>query len=119
VALCNVGSLNQYLFEQPQQQGGGGGGAVQQGGNLFGQAQNVFNGFVNNAGFGNYNQQNNNNNNNNRRPRPPHASPCPKKFQYASNGKEWKGVIRLNNVDLSRDLLIEADFAVPQRNVSI
>jgi hypothetical protein len=114
VALCNVGSLNQFLFEQPQQQQQQGGG----GGNLFGQAQNIFNGFVNNAN--NANLGNFGGNNNNKRPRSPYQSPCPKKFQYVTNGQgtEWKGVIRLNNIDLSRDLLIEADFALPSmRNV--
>lgn len=111
VALCNVGSLNQFLFEQPQQQV-----AQQQpqGGGFFGQqATNLFNGFVNTASLGTIN-----NNQNKQKPRPPYSSPCPKKFQYATNGREWKGVIRLSNVDLSRDLLIEADFALPTgRNV--
>lgn len=114
VALCNVGSLNQFLFEQPNQQNSPQ--QQQQGGNLFGQATNLFNGFVGNAGLGNFGG--NNNANANRRPRPPHQSPCPKKFQYTTNGQEWKGVIRLGNVDLSRDLTIEADFVLPQgRNV--
>jgi hypothetical protein len=42
--------------------------------------------------------------------RRPHQSPCPKKFQYVTDGQEWKGVIRLKNVDLSQDLELEVDF---------
>lgn len=105
VALCNVGNLDQHLFSQqaaaPQQQYG-----QQQQQGLFGQATNLFNGFVN-QGLGGYNF-----NNPQQQTRP--QSPCMKKFRYVTDGRQWKGVIKIANIDLSNDLVIEADFALPQ-----
>lgn len=111
-ALCNVAVLDQNLFEQGSQpvnhqpQGQIGSGA------LINTATNLFNQFA--GGLGGYN----NNNNYNRpaqgqRPRTPHQSPCPKKFQYVTDGREWKGIIRLKNVDVNHDTLLEADFLFP------
>lgn len=115
-ALCNVGVLDQHIFEQGsqpvhnQQQGQLGNGA------LINTATNLFNQFA--GGLGGYNNNNNNNNYQNRpaqgqKPRTPHQSPCPKKFQYVTDGREWKGIIRLKNVDVNHDTLLEADFLVP------
>lgn len=103
VALCNIGTLDQNLFSQAgnnQQQ-------AQQNPNLFGQASNVFNGFVNN-GFGYLGGQQQQGH------RHRMQSPCGKKFQYVTDGREWKGIIKIANIDLSRDLVIEADFGIPQ-----
>lgn len=113
VALCNIGGVDQQLFnQQPQQQN------QQQGG--FG--QQIYNGFANAAGLGQFNQNQNGNGNGNgnrNKQKQPHPSPCKMKFQYATDGREWKGIIKLKNIDLSHDTLIEADFALPfQRNVS-
>lgn len=111
VALCNVGTLDQNLFgvQQPQNQ--------QQ--NYGFNGQNIFNAF---GGGGNgFNQQYNNpqqQQGNRNKPRPPHQTPCPARFKYVTDGNEWKGIIRFGNFDLTRDNLIEADFALPQRNVS-
>lgn len=102
VALCNVGNLDQSLFNQPQSQ--------QQNLGNYNQATNIFNGFVNQASLGSINIQQG------QRPqqRAP-QSPCGKKFQYVNNGQgQWKGVIKIKNIDLSNDLLIEADFGLPQ-----
>lgn len=104
VALCNIGSLDQNLFnQQPQQQNNGFGG---QNGN-----NNQFNG----NGYNQFNQQQPNQN----KPRPPHQTPCPARFRYVTDGNEWKGIIKIFNFDLTRDNVIEADFALPQRNVSL
>lgn len=108
VALCNIGSVDQQIFNQQPQQN------QQQGG--FG--QNVYNGFANAAGLPQFNQNQNQNANRNK-PKQPHASPCKMKFQYVTDGREWKGIIKLKNIDLSHDTLVEADFSLPfQRNVS-
>lgn len=120
VVLCNIGGV----FNQ-QQLGG------------FGeQAQNIYNGFVNAAGLGQFNQNqaqnqnhnqnqnqnhnhNQNQNGNRHKPKPPHASPCKMKFEYVTDGRGWKGVIKLKNIDLSHDTLVEADFLLPfERHVS-
>ncbi|XP_070492215.1 serine protease gd-like [Chironomus tepperi] len=104
VALCNIGTLDQSLFNQAgnnQQQ-------QQQNPNLFGQATNVFNGFVN-TGLGYLGGQQQQQGQRQRL-----QSPCGKKFQYVTDGREWKGLIKIGNADLSRDLVIEADFVLPQ-----
>jgi len=112
VALCNIGTLDQSLFNQAgnnQQQ------QQQQNPNLFGQASNVFNGFVN-TGLGYLNGQPQQ-----QQQQQSHRlrSPCGKKFQYVTDGREWKGIIKIANIDLSRNLVIEADFGIPQvRNLS-
>lgn len=105
-ALCNIATLDQSLFNQA------GNNQPQQNQNLFGQATNVFNGFVN-TGLGYLGgQQQQQQQQQGQRHRM--QSPCPKKFQYATDGREWKGVIKIANVDLSRDLVIEADFGIAQ-----
>lgn len=112
VALCNIGTLDQNLFSQAgnnQQQ-------PQQNSNLFGQGANVFNGFLNTGlGYlgGQQQQQQQQQGHRHRM-----QSPCGKKFQYVTDGREWKGLIKIANADLSRNLVIEADFAIVQvRNV--
>lgn len=113
-ALCNVAVLDQKLFDQqgnqPQQQQGLGNGA------LINTATNLFGTFANQAivGFTGNNQNNANKNGQGHKPRPPHQSPCPKKFQYVTDGREWKGIIKLNNVDLNHDLKLEVEFVLPQ-----
>ena len=105
VALCNIGTLDQSLFNQAgnnQQQ-------PQQNPNLFGQATNVFNGFVN-TGLGYLGGQQQQQQGHRHRMQ----SPCGKKFQYVTDGREWKGIIKIANVDLSRNLVIEADFGIIQ-----
>lgn len=114
-ALCNVAVLDQKLFEQGnqqpsnQQQGIGSGG-------LLSSATGLLNNFA--GGFGG---QNNNNNRPGQGQKPrAHVSPCPKKFQYVTDGREWKGIIKLKNIDANRDIILEADFVLPaaQRRVS-
>lgn len=114
VALCNIGNVDQLIFghqqQQPQQQ-------------QVGYEPNIFNGYVNAANLGQLNQQpnhqQNHNHNHNKKPRPPHQSPCKARFQYVTDGNEWKGIIKFKNFDLSHDTLIEAEFVLPpQRNVS-
>lgn len=106
-ALCNVAVLDQSLFpqgNQPQQQ------QQQLGGqNLFGTATNIFNAGLGalTGGGGRPNQGQGN------KPRPPHQSPCPGKFQYVSNGREWKGIVRLKNINPSQDTKLEAEFVLP------
>lgn len=112
-ALCNVAVLDQKLFEQggnQQQQGYGNG-------QLINTATNLFGSFANQAGFGGLTGTAN-------RPqgqggqgqkRPPHQSPCGKKFQYVTDGREWKGILRLKNVDINRDTLLEVDVVLPQQ----
>lgn len=116
-ALCNVAVLDQKLFEQggnqqqqQQQQGYGNG-------QLINQASNLFGNFANQAGFGGLNGAAN-------RPqgqggqgqkRSPHQSPCGKKFQYVTDGREWKGILRIKNIDINRDTLIEVDVVLPQQ----
>lgn len=39
---------------------------------------------------------------------------CGMRFQYVTDGREWLGTIRLRNVDVHRETLIEANFALPQ-----
>jgi hypothetical protein len=119
VALCNVGLVDQNLFnnqqqQAPQQQGVGGGGYLNQ-------AANIFGGFVNAAGLGNVNfnqnnqQQQQQQQQGQRRPQ----SPCPKKFTFATDGRDWKGVIKLTKVNLAQDLYLDVDYAITQgRNVS-
>lgn len=111
VALCNVGTLDQNLFggQQPQNQQP----------NYGFNGQNIFNPFG--GGGGGFNQQYNDQQyqqGNRNKPRPPHQSPCPARFRYVTDGNEWKGIIRFGNFDLTRDNVIEVDFALPQRNVS-
>lgn len=119
-ALCNVAVLDQNLFEggnqqaQPQQQPGYGSGQ------LINQAANIFGSFANQAGFGN--QQGNKQGQgqgqgqgNNKNPRPPHQSPCGKKFQYVTDGRQWKGILRLKNVDVNHDTTLEVELVVPQQ----
>lgn len=108
VALCNVGNVDQYLFgqQQPNQQN--------QNLGFGGQATNIFNGFANAAGLGQFTQQNPQGG----RPKPPYPSPCRQRFQYVTDGREWKGIIRFKNMDLTRDNVIAADFILPQGNVS-
>lgn len=113
VALCNIGNVDQSIFGQQQQP------QSQQ----VGFGQNIFNGFVNAAGLGNtqFNQQQQPNQNANKnKPRQPHASPCKARFQYVTNGQEWKGVIKFRSFDVSINNHIDADFALPpqQRHVS-
>lgn len=111
VALCNIGTLDQTLFAnqqqtpQPQQQSPG----------LFGQATNLFNGFVNQASLGTVNLNQQQGQVGGRRPQ----SPCGRRFQYVTDGRQWKGVLKIPNINLARGLVIEADFALVQgRNVS-
>lgn len=106
-ALCNVAVLDQKLFEQQgnqQQQIGNGA--------LINTATNLFGSFANQAGFGGL--TGNKPSQGQRQPRPPHQSPCGKKFQYVTDGREWKGIIKLKNVDIDRDTLLEIDLVVPQ-----
>lgn len=107
VALCNIGSLDQTLFgQQPQNQQPNVG---------FG-GQNGFNNYGGNGnGGGQFNQPQQQNRNN----RPPHQSPCRARFQYVTDGNQWKGIIRFANWAIARDNIIEADFALPQRFVSL
>lgn len=105
-ALCNVAVLDQSLFG-PQQ-----GGQQQQynGQNLLGTATNLFNvGLGALTGTGGRPQGQGNN-----RPRSPHQSPCPGKFQYVTNGREWKGIIKLKNVNPNADTRLEVEFLLPQ-----
>lgn len=120
VALCNVGVLEQSLFDQQhvapqnqqhQQQ-------QQQQGGFYGQATNFAN-----QGLGLFGVNVNQNQNPNRQQqgqKPKHPpNPCGKKFQYVTDGNMWKGVIRIKNIDLTRDFQLEVDFAIPNgRNVS-
>lgn len=41
-------------------------------------------------------------------------SPCGKKFQYLTDGREWQGSIKLKNVEIEGDTLVEADFVLPR-----
>lgn len=107
-ALCNVAVLDQSLFGQQQ------GNQQQQqlsGQNLFGTATNLFNaglGALTGTGGGGRPQGQGN------RPRPPHQTPCAGKFQYVTNGREWKGIIKLKNVNPNVDTRLEAEFVLPQ-----
>lgn len=136
-ALCNIAVLDQHLFEQ---QGNNQNGASQQagGGKLINTAANLFGNFASQAGIGgfgggnqgNYHGQGQGQGNYHRQGqgqgyhqgqgqgqghrRSPHQSPCGKKFQYVTDGKEWKGIIRIKNVDVNHDLMLEAEFVLPQ-----
>lgn len=106
-ALCNVAVLDQKLFEQPQNQNQqiGGGALLNQAGNLLGS----FTGLGGLTGGGA-----NPNRGQGQKQKTPHQSPCGKKFQYVTNGREWKGIIKLKNIDVDEDTLLEADFVLPQ-----
>lgn len=100
-ALCNVAVIDQGLFESQSQTHqpvtNGGGGLVNQGLGLLGLNQGLnLGGATNN--------------------RPAHKpqSPCGKKFQYVTDGREWKGIIKVKNVDVNHDLQLEVDFTLPQ-----
>lgn len=119
-ALCNVAVLDQKLFEQPQNQ------QNQQvgGGNLINQATNLFGSFTGLGGFtgGGANPNRGQGQGQGQKPKTPHQSPCAKKFQYVTNGREWKGIIKLKNIDVNENTLLEADFVLPQgtqRRVSV
>jgi hypothetical protein len=117
-ALCNVGQLDQNLFgnqgqgaQQQQQQPQGnqqyGGGA------LINTATNIFGGLV--GGLGGYNRPGGQGQGQGQRPpQQPHQSPCKAKFQYLTDGKQWKGIIKLKNIDVNQETLVEADFVLPQ-----
>lgn len=117
-ALCNIAVLDQKVFEQQE---------VHQGGNhnqhaanhqgLLGTTSNLLGGLA--AGLGGFTGTQNINNNNQaqaqgHKQRTPHQSPCAKKFQYVTNGREWKGIIKLKNVEVNHDTHLEAEFIVPQ-----
>lgn len=108
-ALCNVAILDQKLFDQPQNQQQnqqlGSGSLVNQATNLFGS----FTGLGGLTGAGT-----NPNKGQGQKQKSPHQSPCAKKFQYVTNGREWKGIIKLKNIDVDEDTLLEADFVLPQ-----
>lgn len=116
VTLCNVGSLDQNLFGDQQAQN-------QQPSFGF-NGQNFFNAFTGlNQQFNSpvqqqsqQQQQQLNGRNGNRRP--PHQTPCPGRFRYVTDGKEWIGVMKFPSFDLSKENIIEADFVLPQRNVN-
>lgn len=113
-ALCNVAVLDQKLFEQPEVQQGtihNQQAANQQG--LLGAATNLLGGLT--AGLGGLSGTTNNNQAQGHPPRTPHQSPCGKKFQYITNGKVWKGVIKLKNVDVNHATNLEAEFIIPQQ----
>lgn len=124
-ALCNVAVLDQHFEQQsnhnhPQNQQYNGQGVVDQASNLFGNFANAGLGALGvNQGNRPQNQghgqgghgQGQGHGGHNRGP--PHQSPCPKKFQYVTNGKEWKGIIRIKNVDINRDTHLDVDFILP------
>lgn len=83
-ALCNVAVLDQNLFDQQNSQQQYGNGA------LLNQASN----FLGSFGLGGLNGGQVQGQN---RQRPPHQSPCGKKFQYVTDGRQWKGIIKLKN----------------------
>lgn len=122
-ALCNVAVLDQKLFEQQgnqnQQQVVGNGALINQATNLFGNFANQGLGVLtgNRQGQGNGQRQGQGQGQGNgqgQKPKAPHQSPCRNKFQYVTDGREWKGIIRLKNVDINRDTLLEVDFVLPQ-----
>lgn len=112
-ALCNVKMLDQKLFEPQgmQQQGGESQTIINQATNLFGNIANQGLGLL----TGNRQRQGQNQGQpQNQKQRVPHQSPCPGKFQYVTDGREWKGIIRMKNIDLNHDTTIFADFVLPQ-----
>lgn len=126
-ALCNVAVLDQRVFEgnpQDQQVGQqqiGDGALVNAAANLYGSFLNGFNGKGNAAnrqgqgqgqGHGN-GHGNGHGQGNNKQQRQPHQSPCPNKFQYVTDGRQWKGIIRLKNIDVNKHTRIEAEFVLP------
>jgi hypothetical protein len=101
-ALCNVAVLDQNLFDvQGGQQQIGNGALINQATNLLGS-----------FGLGGFNGNRQGQGQN--RQRTPHQSPCGKRFQYVTNGREWKGIIKLKNIDLNQDTTLQADFVLPQ-----
>lgn len=124
-ALCNVAVLDQKLFEgnlqdQQQQQQIGDGAFVNAAANLYGSFVNGFNGNGNVAnrqgqghGHGNGQGQKNGHGQGKNKQRQPHQSPCPNKFQYVTDGRQWKGIIRLKNIDVNKNTRIEAEFVLP------
>lgn len=118
-ALCNVAVLDQKVFEQTEVHQGGyqsPQASNQQG--LLGAATN----FLGGLGLGGSNYNNAYGQGQNQKQRTPHQSPCANKFQYVTNGKEWKGIIKLKNADINRDITVEAEFILPagsQRRVSL
>lgn len=123
-ALCNIQILDQKLFDQAANQVGGNQQFNNQQGTgaLINQATNLFNAFTGGFGGGNNNQNNNRpaqgqgqGQGQGQKPRSPHQSPCPNRFQYVTDGREWKGIMKLKNIDLNVDTLLEADFLIPTR----
>lgn len=109
-ALCNVAVLDQKLFEQPQNQQHN-----QQigGGSLLNQASNLFGSFTGLGGLTGGGANHGQGQNQGQKQKTPHQSPCSKKFQYVTNGREWKGIIKLKNIDINENTLLEADFILP------
>lgn len=145
-ALCNVAVLDQKLFEgnaQDQQAGQqqqqiGNGALINSAANLFGsfvgglagngnvanrQGQGQGHGHGNGNGHGHNGHKQGHGQGNNNGQRPPHQSPCPNKFQYVTDGRhQWKGIIRLKNIDVNKHTRLEAEFVLPhgmQRRVFI
>lgn len=93
-ALCNIAVIDQGLFEQQGSQPAVNGGINNQGVNfvVINQGQNSP-------------QQN--------QAWTPH-SPCGKKFQYVTDGRQWKGILRVKNIDVHHDIDLKVDFVLPQ-----
>lgn len=96
MTLCGISVINQNVFDVPNSANSP----------VLGAATNVFGSFVNYASLGTVNV--------NKSPTTPHQSPCPKKFQYVSNGRKWRGVIRLKNPDITKDISLHAHFVLPR-----
>lgn len=111
-AFCNVAVLDQKLFEQEVPHNGyhATQAANQQG--LLGATTNLHGGFGVLAGTNSNNNQYQGQQS--QKPRTPHQSPCAKKFQYVTNGRDWKGIIKIKNVDVNRGFNLVAEFILPQ-----